>query len=116
MMTLTTHRRPVPAPLLRRFRILRRLGSGAEGAVFLAEDRTPGGGRLSLKILDRPAPKALPELRLRLSALARIDHPNIARILDFDVADDGRCLWIAREYVAGDDLSRFSTGDRESLP
>ena len=108
--------RTVPSLLLRRFRILRPLGAGAEGRVYLAEDRTQGGGRLSLKILDRLPAKNLPELRLRLSALARIDHPNIARILDFDVSGDGRCLWIAREYVAGEDLSRFSTGDRESLP
>jgi tetratricopeptide (TPR) repeat protein len=101
----------VPAPLTRRFRILRHLGSGAEGSVYLAEDRNPGGGRLSLKVLRRPARKSLPTLRMRLSALARIDHPNIARILDFDVAEDRACLWIAREYVAGEELTRFSARD-----
>src|SRR6185503_12912374 len=104
-------RPPVPAPLMRRFRILRHLGSGAEGSVYLAEDRNAGGGRLSLKVLHHPARKSLPTLRMRLSALARIEHPNIARILDFDVAEDRGYLWIAREYVAGQELSQFSARD-----
>ena len=100
--------RPVPDALKRRFRILRHLGSGAEGSVYLALDRAPHGGRISLKILDRPPLRAQPQLRLRLSALARIDHPNIARILDFEIDRDLDRAWVAREYVPGDDLGRFA--------
>ena len=105
---------PVPTALRRRFRILRLLGSGAEGSVYLARDLGPGGGCLSLKLLNPPARNSLPQLRLRLSALARIDHPNIARILDFDVAGHRDCLWIAREYVAGEELGRFSAREDRS--
>jgi tetratricopeptide (TPR) repeat protein len=105
----------IPSPLLRRFRVLRFLGSGAEGRVFLAEDRSQHDCPVSLKVLDRPRRRDLPDLRLRLSAVARIDHPNVARILDFDVAGDRRCLWIAREYVPGEDLSRFVARRPRSL-
>ncbi|MBV8880354.1 MAG: protein kinase, partial [Planctomycetaceae bacterium] len=100
--------------MLRRFRILRFLGSGAEGRVYLAKDRSLGGAPISLKVLDRPPVRALPRLRLHLSAVARIDHPNIARILDFEVAGDRRALWIAREYVPGRDLRSF--GARDTTP
>lgn len=97
--------------VLRRFRILRFLGSGAEGSVYLAQERTQGGASLSLKILN-PAPlRTLPQLRMTLSAIARIDHPNIARVLDFDVAGDPRARWIASEFVPGDELRRFWTGE-----
>src|SRR5947208_2306585 len=89
--------RPVPPTLLRRFRIRGFLGSGAEGSVYLAEDRALKGSRLSLKILDHPPAASQPELRMRLSALARIDHPNIARVLDFEVDRDRRSAWVARE-------------------
>jgi tetratricopeptide (TPR) repeat protein len=105
----------IPSPLLRRFRIRRFLGSGAEGRVFLAEDRSQHNCPVSLKILDRSPRRDLPDLRLRLSAVARIDHPNVARLLDFDVAGDRRCLWIAREYVPGEDLSRFASRHPRAL-
>src|SRR4051812_31819375 len=108
-------RRPVPSTLLRRFRIHGFLGSGAEGSVYLAEDRAQKGGRLSLKILDRPTSRSQPLLRMRLSDLARIDHPNIARVLDFEVDRDRECAWIAREYVPGEDLGRFAARTADAV-
>lgn len=108
-------RRPVPPLLQGRFRIRRYLGSGAEGSVYLAEDRSQRGVRVSLKILDRPTFRSQPQLRLRLSALARIDHPNIARVLDFDVDRDRQSAWVAREYVSGDDLGAFAAKKAASV-
>lgn len=99
---------PLSPVLLRRFRVHGFLGSGAEGRVYLAEERTHPGSRLSLKVLHQPLGVSPAALRLNLSALARIDHPNVARVVDFDVDHDRRLAWVAREYVPGEDLGRFA--------
>ncbi len=97
------------------FTIVRLLGSGSTGGVYLAEHpRIPR--RVALKIL-RADVSADPEFRDRFSRDANLattlDHPNIVRVLD--LGESGRRLWLARELVDGRDASRilrkhFSTG------
>lgn len=99
-------RRPPPPPD-RRFRIVRFLGSGAEGRVFLAKDRQLGGLPVALKILDRRSRDAA-ALRERLALLCRLEHPNIARVVDYHVDPRPGRSWIAREFVRGEDLTAFA--------
>ncbi len=96
------------------YRVLRILGRGGMGVVCLAE-REDVGKQAALKLVagglvspDRVA-RFLQERRV----LARLEHPNIARLLDAGVADDGT-PWFAMEYVAGETLDRHC--DRLSLP
>ncbi|TCO38356.1 serine/threonine-protein kinase [Dokdonella fugitiva] len=84
------------------FRLLRRLGEGGMGTVYLAErhgaDFTQ---RVALKLLDRvaSAPRLAARERRILAALA---HPNITAFVDAGT-DDGRA-WLAMEYVDGEPL------------
>jgi eukaryotic-like serine/threonine-protein kinase len=91
-----------------RYQILKLLGSGAMGKVYLAQDPTLGR-RVALKVvaLD-PAVEA--EVRdaylVRFSAeaksLARLDHPCIVQI--FDAGEDQNKPWISFELVDGESL------------
>lgn len=87
------------------FRIDALLGEGGGGRVYLAE-RTDVGGRAALKILRGRFASA--ESRRRFQAeqmiLARLDHPNIARLLQVGITDDGT-PWLAMEYVEGEAFS-----------
>ena len=88
------------------FTIVRLLGSGGTGGVYLAEHpRIPR--RVALKIL-RADVSADPEFRDRFSRDANLattlDHPNIVRVLV--LGESGRRLWLATELV-GRDSSRI---------
>jgi serine/threonine protein kinase len=86
------------------YRILRQLGEGGMGTVYLAEDSA--GKQVALKV---PSPSFLLEptyvRRLYREALAaaQIDHPNIARILD--VQQDGQKFYLVMTYIEGQTLA-----------
>jgi len=85
------------------YRVIRPLGSGGMGEVFLASDED--GGEVALKVL-RPELCADPDFRRRfgreVEAARRVQGPSIARVLGADL--DAEQPWIAAEYVPGPTL------------
>jgi serine/threonine protein kinase len=106
-----------------RYRIIREIGRGGMGAVFLAE-RSDGEfqQRLALKIVRRSFADSDLARRFRQERqiLASLNHPNIARLLDGGVSNDGE-PFLAMEYVEGlrvddyCDANDLSTDERLSL-
>ena len=98
------------------YRIVRMLGRGGMGAVYLAE-RDDVGKQVALKLVRGGL--ADPEHRQRLlierRVLARLDHPNIAQLLDAGFADDGT-PYFAMELVQGDPIDRFADADTLTIP
>lgn len=90
------------------YQILRRLGRGGMGDVFLALRNEPFKQYIALKVL-RPSLDAK-ELRSRFEMeqqiLASLNHPNIARIVDGGATDEG-LPYIAMEYVEGKPITAF---------
>lgn len=86
------------------FRTRRRLGRGGMGEVWLAE-RVEGGFVQSVAIKRVHAEALSPELARRFlrerQILARLQHPNIAHLIDGGVTPDGH-PWLAMEYVDGE--------------
>jgi len=91
------------------FRIVREIGRGGMGRVFLAEQETENFHRkVALKILDRPGAGEDGARRFREEAriLAALEHPGIARFYDAGWTD-GR-WYLALEYVEGEHLLAFA--------
>jgi serine/threonine protein kinase/tetratricopeptide (TPR) repeat protein len=85
------------------YRVLRRIGRGGMGAVYLAErDDGQFEHRVAIKVLR--ADRAGPELRRRFLTerriLAQLTHENIAWLLDGNVTEDGS-PYLVMEYVDG---------------
>jgi len=94
--------------------IVRELGRGGMGTVFLAE-RADGQfeKQVAIKILNRGADTAeiLRRFRAERQILANLDHPNIARLLDAGTTDDGLPYFIM-DYVVGVPVTRFAVTQR----
>ncbi len=99
------------------YRILRELGRGGMGVVYLAErDDGQFRKRVAVKIL-RSSPDA-EELHARFLAerqiLASLNHPNIAQLLDGGVTD-GRLPYLVMEYVDGVPITDYCDAQRLGL-
>ena len=91
------------------YRLVRELGRGGMGTVYLAE-REDVGLRVALKLLRPGAGLASPDhvarFVLERRLLARLEHPLIARLLDGGVTPDG-IHWLAMELVDGEPITGF---------
>lgn len=105
---------PTPAPadvepgLLpgTRFRLIRELGAGAMGVVHEA-CHVDLGRRLAVKVLsaEQSSSAASERLRAEARAIARVEHENLVRLLDFGFTADGRAFY-AMELLEGETLDR----------
>lgn len=105
------------------YRIVREVGRGGMGTVYLAEQ---DDGRIrrqvAIKVVKRgmDTDEVIRRFRREGQILARLEHPGIARLYDADVAPDGRS-YLVLEYVDGEpidvaaDASRLSVNDRIRL-
>jgi eukaryotic-like serine/threonine-protein kinase len=90
------------------YRLVRRIGEGGMGAVYLAER---SDGQVEMRVAVKMLPPRLDTdlLRRRLLAerqiLARLEHPGIARLLDAGVSSD-ETPYFVMEYVDGEPIDR----------
>ncbi|MEW6252401.1 MAG: serine/threonine-protein kinase [Planctomycetota bacterium] len=98
-----------------RYRILRRLGAGGMGVVYLAEQEHPRR-LVALKVI-RPgaaSPESLRRFAYESEVLGRLHHPGIAQIYEAGAADTGAGPqpFFALEFVAGQPLTDFARAQR----
>jgi eukaryotic-like serine/threonine-protein kinase len=83
------------------FRVLETLGEGGMGTVYLAEQLAPVKRKVALKVARaRLGAEARARLAAERQAMARLDHPNIAHILEAGTTPDGRPFF-AMEWIEG---------------
>ena len=87
------------------YRILRRLGKGGMGEVFLGEDTKQHGRKVALKVLPQELTQS--ESRLRrfkqeARAILALNHPNILTV--FEIGEAAGSHYIATEYIEGETL------------
>lgn len=100
-----------------RYQVVQRLGAGAMGTVYLAEDLVRVQRRVALKILKS---ETLEDTEVwskgEYEALTRLRHPNLARVHDFGRISDSNDFYIVSEYIRGQDLfSATREMDEEEL-
>ncbi len=90
------------------YRLLKVLGEGGMGRVFLAEQRRPVRRQVALKILQFALASDLMRARFdaERQAMGRLDHPNIGKILDAGTTDQGQPFF-AMELIEGEPITRY---------
>lgn len=87
----------------KRYRIVRPIGEGGMGAVHEVE-RLVDGGRFAMKMLSVVSDGVVRARFAREAQMvARVKHPNVVALVDFDVAEAG-FLYLVMELVSGDTL------------
>jgi eukaryotic-like serine/threonine-protein kinase len=98
------------------YRVLERIGEGAMGEVFLAEQTAPVVRRVALKIIKpgMDSREVIARFELERQTLALMNHPRIAHIIDAGATASGR-PYFAMEYVPGVPLTRYCDQHRLSI-
>lgn len=99
-----------------RYTIVQCLGEGGCGVVYLAEQEAPVKRLVALKVikLGMDTRSVIARFDAERQALAMMDHPNIARVLDAGATDTGRPYFVL-ELVRGTRITEFCDSDRSDL-
>lgn len=100
------------AALGSRYSVLRKLGEGGMGSVYLAEDRELG--RLVAVKFSKPGADIDRQQR-EAQALAKIDSPYVTTVYDFQRPTQND-VFVAMQYVEGDDLHQMISNDGRQSP
>ena len=116
---------PPPGPAARvegvviagRYKIRQEIGEGGMGSVYLAEQTQPVKRMVALKLIKAgmDSRNVLARFEGERQALALMDHPNIARVLDAGTTDDGRPFFVM-ELVKGIPLTDYCDQHRLDVP
>ena len=104
-----------PGDLIGRYKLLEKIGEGGMGVVYMAQQEEPVRRRVALKIikLGMDTKQVVARFEAERQALALMDHPNIAKVLDGGATDTGRPYFVM-ELVQGVPITEFC--DRNRLP
>lgn len=99
------------------YRIVELLGEGGCGVVYRAEQTEPVRREVALKVirLGMDSRAVITRFEAERQALARMDHPNIARIFDAGVTARGRPFFVM-ELVAGQPVTEYCDHHQLSIP
>ncbi len=91
-----------------RYKLLEALGEGGMGAVFMAQQTEPVKRLVAVKLIQQgmDSRQVLARFEAERQALALMDHPNIAKVLDAGVTESGRPFFVM-ELVKGVPITRF---------
>jgi len=91
-----------------RYRVVRELGQGGMGRVWLVEDTGAGNRRLALKVISPEVDGVKIEyFKHEFSTMTKLRHPNLIQVYDFGQTDQGN-LYFTMEFVEGKGLLEAS--------
>ncbi|MDM8531567.1 GAF domain-containing protein [Anaerolineales bacterium HSG25] len=101
-----------------RYRVIKQLGTGGMGAVYLVEDVLHDNAPIALKTIraDLLLERNLTQFKYEFAALGQLYHPNLVRVYDFGVIADGNEYFFTMEYVPGEDLPTLARKRLETSP
>ena len=97
-----------PGAVIGNYRLLEPIGEGGFGVVFMAEQERPVRRKVALKVikLGMDTAHVVARFEAERQALAMMDHPNIAKVLDAGATVSGRPYFVM-ELVRGVPINRF---------
>src|SRR6266487_1945630 len=103
-----------PGDRIGRYKLLQQIGEGGCGVVYMAEQEESVRRRVALKVikLGMDTKSVIARFEAERQALALMDHPNIAKVLDAGATDTGRPFFVM-ELVRGVAITEFC--DQHSL-
>src|SRR5580658_8936883 len=99
-----------------RYKLLQQIGEGGWGVVFMAEQEEPVRRRVALKVVKpgMDTKNVIARFEAERQALALMDHPNIARVLDAGATENGRPYFVM-ELVRGAKITEYCDQSRMPL-
>ena len=111
-----------PGTIIGRYKLLEKIGEGGMAAVYMAEQTEPIRRKVALKVikLGMDTRQVIARFEAERQALALMDHPSIAKVLDAGATETGRPYFVM-ELVTGVSITEYcdknslSTKDRLAL-
>jgi len=111
-----------PGTVIGHYKLLEKIGEGGMAVVYMAQQQEPIQRQVALKLikLGMASDMVIARFEAERQALALMDHPNIAKVLDAGTTESGRPYFVM-ELVKGVSITRFcdnntlSTQDRLNL-
>jgi WD40 repeat protein len=99
---------PTAGSVIGRYKLLQQIGEGGAGTVFMAEQEEPVRRRVALKIIKAgmDTKSVIARFETERQALAMMDHPNIAKVLDGGATTAGRPYFVM-ELVRGTRITTY---------
>jgi serine/threonine protein kinase/Tfp pilus assembly protein PilF len=97
-----------PGSWIGRYKLIRMIGEGGMGEVYLAEQEHPIKRRVALKVIKpgMDSKRVIARFEAERQALALLDYPNIAHVYDAGTTETGR-LYFVMEYVKGLPITEY---------
>jgi WD40 repeat protein/serine/threonine protein kinase len=104
-----------PGTVIGPYKLLQQIGEGGFGVVYMAEQQEPVRRKVALKIIKpgMDSREVIARFESERQALALMDHPNVARVLDAGATASGRPYFVM-ELVRGVPITDFC--DKNHLP
>jgi len=97
-----------PGTVIDKYKLLERIGEGGMAVVYMAEQQEPIRRKVALKIikLGMDTKSVIARFEAERQALAMMDHPNIAKVLDAGATETGRPYFVM-ELVTGVSITEY---------
>src|SRR4051812_25500376 len=104
-----------PGTTIGAYKLLQKIGEGGMGVVFMAEQKEPLQRTVALKIIKpgMDTRQVIARFEAERQAVAMMDHPNIAKVLDAGTTESGRPYFVM-ELVKGVPITKYC--DEKYLP
>ncbi len=105
----------LPGTQIGPYKLLEQIGEGGMGTVFMAEQTYPVHRKVALKVIKAgmDSRQVIARFEAERQALALMDHPNIAKVLDAGTTESGRPYFVM-ELVKGVPITKYC--DEKHLP
>jgi serine/threonine protein kinase/tetratricopeptide (TPR) repeat protein len=115
--TMAAPLREVPGTRIGPYKLLQLIGEGGFGSVFLAQQEKPVSRKVALKIikLGMDTRQVIARFEAERQALALMEHPNIARVLDAGATDTGRPYFVM-ELCKGEAIVEYCDKHNLGIP